>query len=240
MTDKDTPTGRCAVCVVDKERTMVTDLAAANNFKIAHLDSARAQELVDAATVVYMASFFLTVSPDSAMRIAQRDNVVFMANLSAEFIVQVPPILANVTNLLPHVDVLFANEHEAAAWATSQGWEGMALDEVALKTAAMAKKGGRKDRVVVFTQGAEATIVACGGKVTTYAVDKCPADELVDVNGAGDAFVGGFVAKWVAAGSGEPDLAACVESGHYAAGEVIRRTGATVPEKVNEKFSLAK
>ena len=237
MTDAAAATGRCAVCVLDKERTMVTDLAAANSFKMAHLDTERAGELVDAASVVYMAGFFLTVSAESAMRIAGDASNVFMANLSAEFLVQVPPLLESVKAIVPHVDVLFANEHEAAAWAAAQGWGGDSLEEVARKTAALPKTGGRKERIVVFTQGAESTIVAVGGAVSVHAVPKVEADEIVDVNGAGDAFVGGFVAKWVAT-AGEPDLAACVETGHYAAGECIRRKGATVPEKVDEKFAL--
>ena len=34
MIDAATPTGTCAVCVVDKDRSLVANLAAANNFKV--------------------------------------------------------------------------------------------------------------------------------------------------------------------------------------------------------------
>lgn len=35
MVDKATPTGTCAVCIVGGERSLVANLAAANNFKVA-------------------------------------------------------------------------------------------------------------------------------------------------------------------------------------------------------------
>lgn len=37
MVDEKTPTGICGVGIMDKERTLITHLAAANNFKLSHL-----------------------------------------------------------------------------------------------------------------------------------------------------------------------------------------------------------
>ena len=91
----------------------------------------------------------------------------------------------------------------------------------------MPKASGVRPRTVVFTQGSKETIVATGGKVTKYAVDPLPAELLVDTNGAGDAFVGGFLAMMV---KGE-DIAKCVEAGHWAAKVIIQRSGCTFPEK---------
>ena len=45
--------------------------------------------------------------------------------------------------------------------------------------------------MVVFTQGALPTIVVENGSVTEYPVIPLKEGELVDTNGAGDAFVGG-------------------------------------------------
>jgi pfkB family carbohydrate kinase len=36
MVDESTPTGTCAVCIVDKDRSLVANLAAANNYKVRH------------------------------------------------------------------------------------------------------------------------------------------------------------------------------------------------------------
>ena len=80
---------------------------------------------------------------------------------------------------------------------------------------------------VVFTQGSESTIVARGdAEVEEHAVEPLPKEKLVDTNGAGDAFVGGFLSGLVQG----KDIKACVDAGHYAAREVIQRSGCTFPE----------
>jgi adenosine kinase len=126
---------------------------------------------------------------------------------------------------LPYVDILFANETEAAALGEAKGW-GTDVAVVALKVAALPKRSGLRPRTVVFTQGAESTIVAVGGVVTKYAVPALAKDLIVDTNGAGDAFVGGFLAKLVQGA----EMDACVKAGHFAARVVIQRSGCTVPD----------
>lgn len=54
-------------------------------------------------------------------------------NLSAPFIMQVPPFKAVLTQALPYVDFLFGNEHEAATFAESEGWETRDISEIALR-----------------------------------------------------------------------------------------------------------
>ncbi len=54
-------------------------------------------------------------------------------NLSAPFIMQVPPFKKVLLEALPYVDFLFGNETEAAAFAESEGWDAKDLDQVALK-----------------------------------------------------------------------------------------------------------
>ncbi len=56
---------------------------------------------------------------------------------------------------------------------------------------------------------------------------KVPKEKLVDTNGAGDAFVGGFLSQIVLG----KDLAQAVKAGNYAANVVIQRSGATYPDK---------
>jgi adenosine kinase len=78
---------------------------------------------------------------------------------------------------------------------------------------------------VCFTQGAEPTVIATEGKATEYAIIPCP--ELIDTNGAGDAFVGGFLSKLV----GGESMEECVRAGNYAANVIIQRSGCTYPEE---------
>ena len=63
---------------------------------------------------------------------------------------------------------------------------GTDLSTIALKLAAQPKASGTRPRMVVFTQGSNATLVAYEGHIHTYPVEALPRDLLVDTNGAGD------------------------------------------------------
>ena len=226
--DAEAPTGVCGVLVdPTNERTLVTRLDAANNFTKDHLETAAVQKLLVASKVVYSAGFFLTSGgPDCTALLGQHCadfGKRFCLNISAPFIAQFFGEALDAT--MPFVDILFANETEAAALGEARGW-GSDVATVALKCCDLPKASGRRARCVVFTQGADSTIVACEGAVTTYPVTPLAKELLVDTNGAGDAFVGGFLSRLVL-GEGWD---ACVKAGHYAAREIIQRPGCTVPD----------
>jgi sugar/nucleoside kinase (ribokinase family) len=98
---------------------------------------------------------------------------------------------------MPPCCVQFGNENEARAFAKSEGWETDDVEEIAVRASRGAKASGARPRTVVFTQGADATVVAAGGRVAKFPVTRVPDDKLVDTNGAGDAFVGGFLSQLV-------------------------------------------
>lgn len=126
---------------------------------------------------------------------------------------------------MPYVDYLFGNETEALAFAESEGWEEKSIPDIALKISSLPKQSGLRPRSVIITQGAEATVVSSNGKVIEYAIRKLPKEKLVDTNGAGDAFVGGFLSQLVCGRSIED----CVRAGSYAASVVIQMPGCTFP-----------
>ena len=110
-------------------------------------------------------------------------------------------------------DVIFCNESAAAAFAKGEEWGTEDIAEIAAKLAALPgpKAGTRK---AVVTQGADATVIAtAGGATETFAVAGNPwtltKADLVDTNGAGDAFVGGLYGMVM----GKTD-AQCAEAGH--------------------------
>lgn len=49
MKDSTTPSGTCAALIVGGERSLVANLAAANNFKPSHLETEKAKEIVESA-----------------------------------------------------------------------------------------------------------------------------------------------------------------------------------------------
>ncbi|KAG1700855.1 hypothetical protein DVH05_011741 [Phytophthora capsici] len=222
----DIKTGTCAVCVHKSERSLIADLSAANHFHHDHLAKPENQEIINKGQFYYSAGFHLTVSPTAVLTLAKHakeNNKVFMMNLSAPFIVEFfkEPLMATI----PYADFVFGNESEAAAFGKVQGW-GEDIKEIALKTSQLEKASGSRCRTVVFTQGADPTIVVHQGKTYSFDVPKMEASSIIDTNGAGDAFVGGFISRLAL---GLP-LEECVNAGHWAAQVVLARSGCTFPE----------
>jgi len=220
MKDTETPTGTCAALIKDGERSLVTNLNAANNFKPSHLDTDEAKEIIDLAEIYYCAGFFLTVSVPSLLKVAQHaadENKTFCLNLSAPFIVDF--FSDQMAAAMPFADFLFGNESEAAAYGKKLGKED--IKEIALAVAALPKENEKKKRTVVFTQGAGPTIVAYDGKVSEHKVVPLAKELLIDTNGAGDAFVGGFLSQ-LANGK---DLDACIKAGNFASRFIIQTSG---------------
>jgi len=120
---------------------------------------------------------------------------IFVLNLSAPFIVQF--FGAQLQKILPYIDYLIGNEAEAEAWASANGLsDPKDLPAVAKALAQQPKSNPTRDRVVIFTHGAQPTIAVSSSSsddVKTYAVNALKDEEIVDTNGAGDAFAGGLV-----------------------------------------------
>lgn len=69
--DEKEPTGRCGVIITGHNRSMCTDLAAANCYKLEHLKQPEIWKLVDQAKVFYVGGYHLTVCPPAAMALAE-------------------------------------------------------------------------------------------------------------------------------------------------------------------------
>ncbi|XP_008435180.1 adenosine kinase-like isoform X1 [Poecilia reticulata] len=116
---------------------------------------------------------------------------------------------------------------EAATFAKELGFETDDIAVIAHKTQNLPKENAKRQRLVVFTQGKDDTVATVGDEVTMFPVLDIDQNDIVDTNGAGDAFVGGFLFALVQ----EQSLEECIRAGHYAANVIIRRVGCTFPEK---------
>ena len=187
--------------------------------------------IYESASVYYIAGFFLTVSVDSLKIVAEHtlaNDKTFCLNLLAPFIIDF--FGDQVATALEYADYLFCNESETAAYGKKHGL-GEDLKEVALKIATSPKNNAARPRTVIFTQGSESTIVARDGKVEEYKVTPLPKEELMDTNGAGDSFVGGFLAGLL-----EKEMASCVEARHWAARFIIQQSGCTLTNACEYKL----
>lgn len=144
-----------------------------------------------------------------------------MMNLSAPFLSQFfkEPLM----DAMPYVDIIFGNEVEATTFANEQNFGTTDLREIALKMCSLPKQNEKRGRVVVLTQGSDAVLLAENNKITEIPVEKLEENKIVDTNGAGDAFVGGFLAQLVQ----KKPLDTCVRCGIWAARQIIQRSGCT-------------
>jgi adenosine kinase len=229
MVDSSTPTGLCATLVVGIERSLCTNLNAANNYKVDHAKQPENLKIIQGAKIIYSAGFFITVSPDS-IKLASRQQAdtgnIYCMNLSAPFLMQVPPFKACFVDTMPYVDFLFGNETEALTWAETEGWDTTDVSFIAIRLSLIPSAKARK-RTVVITQGADDTIICINGNISKHPILKLPREKLVDTNGAGDSYVGGFLAAL----SKGKSMADCCTAGAYAASIIVQQSGCTFPEK---------
>lgn len=226
--DETHPTGRCGVVITGHHRSMVTDLAAANHYKLEHLKSAPIWELVEQAQVYYVGGFHLTVCVPAILALAEHaaeKNKIFTMNLSAPFLPQF--FKEQLDACAPYWDYLIGNESEALAYAESHNLGTTDIATIAQIIADLPKKNTARPRVVVITQGTEPTIVATSGEkeTKTFPVHKIDPVKIVDTNGAGDAFAGGFLGGLV---QGKP-IETCVDMGQWLAQLSIQELGPAYP-----------
>lgn len=191
-------TGACAVVIQGVNRSLVTNLCAARLFADSHLDQPEILSLIQSVNQVYISGYFLSHGIDSALRIANTvDSAkqILTLNLAAPFIAQF--FMKQLDTLIPYADYVLGNESEAAAWAAAHEITESNTVEIAKLIAALPKRNKRRPRVVVITQGPNHTIVVSSdssGTVKEYPVKPAAAADIVDTNGAGDSFAGGFIA----------------------------------------------
>jgi fructokinase len=201
------PTARCLILVTpDGQRTMNTFLGASVSFGEADMDAA----LIGQAKVTYLEGYLFDPpaaqaafrAAAAAARAAGRQVAL---SLSDPFCVA--RHRADFRDLLPQIDILFANEAELCSLYEANDLAD-ALDAVAGEV-----------HLAAITRSELGSVVLRGAE--RVAVPAVPAD-LVDSTGAGDAYAAGFLAAYTA-GRG---LEACARLGSMAAAEVISHYGA--------------
>ncbi|XP_047031942.1 adenosine kinase-like [Helicoverpa zea] len=222
VTDKK-PTGTCAVLLTDQgnHRSLCANLAAAQEFTPDHVQKPETMAVIEQAKLIYVSGFFLAVSPETVMILAKKaheDGKVFAFNISAPFVLEF--YKKPLEDILPYVDILFGNDVEMEGFTK---FFGMATGkvELALELAALNKLNPSRGRVVVMTRGPNNVILARDGTTEEVPVTPLAQSQIVDTNGAGDAFTGGFLSQ-VVRGKSFKD---CVNCGIYAAGYIIQQSG---------------
>lgn len=225
-------TGTCAVLIREKQHSLVANLAASQKYTQEHFESAEIQQVVKQAKIIYSAAYFLATSPATVHALGTHcaaENKIFALSFGAAYIAKqfAEPLL----KAIEYSDFIFATETDVREFAKSQEYHADNVKDIALLIAQLPRasgSGSKRARVVVVTRGRESTVVAQQTRVVELPVP-FRKEEVVDPNGVGDAFVGGFLAGLVRG----LDLQERVNAGHYAAFVVSQASGCNpkgVPE----------
>ncbi|KAK9452604.1 Ribokinase-like protein [Dipodascopsis uninucleata] len=229
--EEEIPTGVCAVLISGNDRSLVTNLAAANHFKVDHLKKPEIAQMIEEAKYYYVGGYHLTVCTPAILELgkhAAENNKIFSMNFSAPFLAQF--FKDQMDSVVPYLDFFIGNETEALAYAESHGYETKDITEIASKIAALPKVNTARPRYVIITQGSDSTIVVKAettGAVSTktYPIRKINSSDIVDTNGAGDSFAGGFLGGLISGKSVDE----AIEVGHWLASWTIRLDGPAYP-----------
>lgn len=228
MHEGSEPTGLCAVLITGHDRSLVTNLGAANCFQEAFISKPEIWEHVEKAKFYYIAGFFLTVSPNTMLKIAEHSlakKKTLVLNMSAPFLCQFfkDPMM----KVMPYVDILMGNETEATTFSDVHEFGTHDLKEIAKRIAALPKQDAERKRIVIITTGAGPVIVVeDGSEPVEYPVAPLDTSKIEDTNGAGDAFAGGFLAQLVQ----QKPMKECIRCGIWAGNLIVQRSGCTFPE----------
>lgn len=149
---------------------------------------------------------------------------IYALNLSAPFIPRLH--FEKFERILPYCDMVFGNDADAIAWGSAAGLPATTTPEaIARHMAALPKVNDARERLVILTRGPNSSILVVGKQpVQTFPVAPIPDGEIIDTNGAGDAFAGGFLAAHILG----RDLETCMLIGHRMGAMSVRHVGAVL------------
>lgn len=216
--DGTVPNGRCLSLITpDSERTLRTDLGAAATLSPAEITPADFIGCKHAHIEGY-----LLFNPDlmlAVLKAAKEANCTVSLDLASFEVVKAAG--ESLRHLLTeYVDLVFANEDEAAAFSRNPK---APYEELALELAEYCA-------LAVVKAGAEGAWLARGKEAV-----HSPAHsgiKAIDTTGAGDYWAAGFLAGWL---RGKP-LDLCAQWGARLGAEIVQVIGAELPEETWEKL----
>jgi sugar/nucleoside kinase (ribokinase family) len=215
--DGAVPNGRCLSLITpDSERTLRTDLGAAATLTPEEITPADFVGCSHAHIEGY-----LLFNPDlmqAVLQSAKEANCTISLDLASFEVVKAAGS-ALPALLKEYVDLVFANEDEAAAFHGGKDTYGNYAVELA-----------ELCDLAVVKAGAEGAWIAKGTEaIHTPAI---PGIKAIDTTGAGDFWAAGFLAGWL---RGKP-LEVCAEWGARMGAEIVQVIGAELPDATWEKI----
>ena len=243
-TIKNETTGLCVVICCNRDRAHITDLGASTLISKDFVE--RNWYKFENVKLIYTELFIIKSQKDICYKLAElglRDETIYGFNLPSEYFLRT--YSKEISELCEYADIIFANEEEALIFCQILKIKiDNTLDkDQKIKNIAsqlcknINKKNKNKRRIVIVTCGPnpascsqydhqEEKEIFSG----IFPVKDVPVENIVDTNGAGDAFAGGFLSQFVKG----KNLDDCMKAGHWAASIIIQKRGCEIP--INIKY----
>ena len=225
-------TSRCGVGIYKKERCLLTEIRASNclteDFVNENLNK------IDMNDAFLIEGYFLQEKFEICKKLCldfNRDKKFIILTLSAVFMVQAH--FEKILEISNYADMIVGNMEELEAFA---GEKGESYKDTFEK---VSRKLSNKDRLFVVTDGSKGVLVSKydykKGKLD-FILQSFPSvmktEEIVDLNGAGDAFLGGFLSQFMKGSS----LYSCCRAGNDAASIILKNVGCTFQKDLKLEF----
>jgi adenosine kinase len=229
----DMETSRCGVGIYKKERCLLAQIRASNCLTEDFVKEHEKEIYQHDALIIE--GYFLAEKFDICKNLCHRfrkENKLVILTIGAVFIVEAH--LPKVLEIANDADMFICNFDELKAFAGDKKENNYKdIFEKAFK------KLKAKDRLFLVTDGSKGVLVSKydykKGKVD-YILQSFPtvmkSEEIVDLNGAGDSFLGGFLSQYIKGSS----LSSCCKAGNDAASYILKSVGCTFPNNAKIKF----
>lgn len=217
---KEAETGTCLALTVGTERTLIGYPGASRHLQVEWIKE-HAMDMIGKASFIYMTTFLLTTAKKAEIGHYLSETVTskVILNLSSENLIK--RVWPSLKALVKRCHIIISNEAELKAVAVVEKWDDEDIADCQTRLRKLMAPGA----LVVTTRGKNPTMTADeNGRFGLYPPE--PVSDIVDTNGAGDAFVGGFLAFY---GTPSWKLAEAVSMGQYCAAQVLKMKGFGVP-----------
>lgn len=224
--------GICLVICNKRDRAHITDLGVSTKIDKQFVD--RIWDQFKNVQLIYTELFILKSQPEITRKLAEfgsQTGRIYGFNLPSYFFLEA--YSKEISELITFADIIFANKDEAEFFVKIMGKETDGSPKMNCEILAKwPKKNSQKKRVCVVTCGPDPAwcceydpnrneVTYCESSYVKF-VDK---EKIVDTNGAGDSFSGGFLSQFMKGKS----LKQCMVAGHWAAAIIIQQRGCQFP-----------
>ncbi len=222
----DQKSSRCAVGIHNKERCLMPQIRASTKLSTKFVEEN--MEIIKSAELLLVEGYYLIEQYEACVELSKKfrelgKKVAF--TLSADFLVL--NFCDRLKTLSNNSDIVFCNSDEARLFS------GVKSDNLEDHAVAIHKMFDKHDRTLIITDGAEPVLItkfdyegqALSCSVSAV-VDKIEDADIVDTNGCGDSWVGGFLSQFIQGKSIEH----CAKAGNWASSVIIKNVGCTYPD----------